>query len=373
MQRLLAQGDEKKGRHAPDIPVVTNVLAITNATIVVQPGQIIEGGSVVVRDGLIEEVGANITLPFDADVIDGTGLMIYPGFIDGYSFAGVPKPESRNDSVAKPGDPPNDRAGITPERDIRNHFNRKDSYIDSLRRVGFTVAHVAPRGGMLPGTGALMLLGARDTNRFFLTGNSSLIATFNGANNVYPATPMGIMAKLRNLFRQAKQLKEQQKLFHSNPNGYVRPNYDPVRSALFPSIEGSTPVLFRTDDDLEVRRALLLSKELGFPLVLAGLKRGDDVADLIRQERIPMFLSLDFPAKVEEQNDLAEKQDSLEESSTPYDSSAKRLPPPMRFEEYNRLSSHVADYRDVEGERNRLTAVRDEAMTCCSSYTISVL
>ena len=364
-QILSAQRGGEKGREAPDIPVVTRALAITNARIIVRPGQVIERGSVIVRDGLIEAVGQNLTPPYDARVIDGAGLTVYAGFIDGYSFAGAPKPENREDSVAKPGDPPNDVAGITPERDIRKLLNREHSFIDSLRQAGFTVAYTAPRGGMLPGTGGFLLLGGRDTNRLFLAGGNSLVATFDGADDVYPATPMGIMAKFRNLYRQAEQLKDREKGFRSDPNGYLRPDYDPVRSAFFPVIEGSAPIVFRVDDDLQTRRAIRLRKELGFPLIMVGLKEGRDVAELIRDEHLPLFLSLNFPEEIEEESDSTEEDDKgsdkVGEEAVPYDSAARRLPPPMTVEEYNRLSQKVQSYIDVEGERNRLIALRTES------------
>ena len=57
-------------------------IAITNARIVTVSGDTIEKGTVVVRDGLIESVGANAKVPADAQTIDASGLNVYPGFID---------------------------------------------------------------------------------------------------------------------------------------------------------------------------------------------------------------------------------------------------------------------------------------------------
>ena len=56
--------------------------AITNARIVTAAGAPIEKGTVVMRDGIIEEVGASASAPADALVVDGTGLVVYPGLID---------------------------------------------------------------------------------------------------------------------------------------------------------------------------------------------------------------------------------------------------------------------------------------------------
>ena len=56
--------------------------AITNAKIVTVSGATIDRGTIVIRNGLIDAVGANVTPPADAQVFDATGLTVYPGFID---------------------------------------------------------------------------------------------------------------------------------------------------------------------------------------------------------------------------------------------------------------------------------------------------
>ena len=65
--------------------------AITNARIVTVSGATIDRGTVVVRDGLIAAVGANVNAPPDARVIDGAGLTVYPGLIDSYTNLALPE------------------------------------------------------------------------------------------------------------------------------------------------------------------------------------------------------------------------------------------------------------------------------------------
>src|ERR1700754_1202260 len=65
--------------------------AITNARIVPVSGATIERGTVVVRNGLIAAVGANVSAPSDARVIDGAGLTVYPGLIDSYTNLALPE------------------------------------------------------------------------------------------------------------------------------------------------------------------------------------------------------------------------------------------------------------------------------------------
>lgn len=68
----------------------TDVSAITNGRIVTFSDKTIECGTVVVRVGLIESVGAGLKIPADARVIDGNGLTVYPGFFDALTNLGIP-------------------------------------------------------------------------------------------------------------------------------------------------------------------------------------------------------------------------------------------------------------------------------------------
>ena len=65
-----------------------NVHALTKVRIVPRPAEIIESGTVLLRNGLIEAVGANVPIPEDARIWDLSGLTIYPGFIDAYAQFG---------------------------------------------------------------------------------------------------------------------------------------------------------------------------------------------------------------------------------------------------------------------------------------------
>src|SRR5215210_5849195 len=69
-----------------------DVYAITNARVVTVNGATIERGTVVIRDGLIAAVGANVSAPPDARTIDGTGLTVYPGLIDASTTLAIPRP-----------------------------------------------------------------------------------------------------------------------------------------------------------------------------------------------------------------------------------------------------------------------------------------
>ena len=71
---------------------VPHVYAITGARIVTAAGAALPSGIVVLRNGVIEAVGASMPVPADAVVIDGKGATVYPGLIDMGSSVGVTVP-----------------------------------------------------------------------------------------------------------------------------------------------------------------------------------------------------------------------------------------------------------------------------------------
>lgn len=82
----------KRPRESEAQHVATDTYAITNARLVPVTAPVIERGTIVIRDGLIGAVGANVTPPADARVIDGAGLTVYPGLIDANTSLGMPQP-----------------------------------------------------------------------------------------------------------------------------------------------------------------------------------------------------------------------------------------------------------------------------------------
>src|SRR5437773_2420346 len=71
-------------------PATRSVYAIKDAKIYPVSGPVIARGTIVIRNGLIEAVGANIRVPPEATVIDGNGITVYPGLIDSFTDTGLP-------------------------------------------------------------------------------------------------------------------------------------------------------------------------------------------------------------------------------------------------------------------------------------------
>ncbi len=328
----------KAQKNSPDIPVVSTATAIENARIVQAPGQVIDSGTVVFRDGVITAVGRRVAIPYDAHIIDaGDTLTVYAGFIDALSHVGIPEPRNQGqpESVPDRSNPPFERAGITPERSARTALDPDDDSVEAMRNAGFTTALVAPRGRMLPGQATLALLAGSDASDMILQGAEPMFFQFQGAQGVYPGTPMGIMSKFRQIYREADRRMQLEAMYADDPSGLSKPPFDRVHEAFFPVVAQDRPVAIWTGDVLEIHRAMKLQEELGFSMMLFGLEGGFDTAEKVAASGAPVALTLELPdkprwaAKVEA--------DSLQQVLDAYDDETR-----------------TATFRDVEAEQSNL-------------------
>ena len=326
-------------KNSPDIPKVSTVVAIQGATVVVSPGNSLEDATVVFRNGVIEAVGKRVTVPYDAEVIDGKGLTVYAGFIDALSQIGVPASENSGpqETVPDRSNPTFDQAGITPQIEVRAVLKPSDATVDAFRKLGFTVAHVVPQGRMLPGTGSVVLLSGDDADAMVLQDDQSMFFQFAGARGVYPGTPMGIMAKFRRLYIEANRRIHLNEMYRQNPAGMAKPPSDVVHEAFFPVISQNRPIFVFTQNALEVHRALTLKNELTFNMVLAGLSEGYDTIEKVKASGVPVALTLGVPAKPEWAAKI--KADSLEQILASFNDDTR-----------------TATFRDIEAEKRNLEA-----------------
>ena len=128
--------------NAQEVPQVTDKIFFKNVHLNVQPGVEASLGHILIEDGIIQQVGSAITAPFDAKVIEADSMHAYPGFIASLSSIGLEKPKESTDrpKVERTGYPPNDIAGITPEKSIADIFKPSDRSITDFRKAGFTIA-----------------------------------------------------------------------------------------------------------------------------------------------------------------------------------------------------------------------------------------
>lgn len=274
---------------------ITGTYAIKNASITTSAGTTVENATILIKDGLIQAVGSNVNIPKEAQVIEGDSLFIYPGFIDGASNAGVGKaPEVDRPSNFNPSNPPDEIAGITPWRSVLDYYDGKSSQVTDARKAGFTIAQILPDGGMLPGKASIVTYGDPSSTNV-LAQQTALSAKFRGmGRGMYPGTTLGVMAKFRDLYKNAELSSEHGRLFASKA-GLQRPEINKTLEAFYPVLDKNIPVIFEVSSDLEIRRALTLQKENGFNIVLAGVNEADAVIDAIKASNAKVLLSIKLP------------------------------------------------------------------------------
>ncbi|PYS90568.1 MAG: hypothetical protein DMF62_04475 [Acidobacteria bacterium] len=294
-------------------------LAITNARIVTVSGSVIEKGTVVVRDGLILTIGADAKTPADAQVIDATGLTVYPGFIDALSSAGLqartttPAPGGQGggqqaaQQAAAQAAPSNSNYGfgIRPEVSAVDDLRGGDTQFDAIRNAGFTSAVTVGRTGIFNGRSAIINLAGDSVSAMLIKEPYAEHISFTTVAG-YPGSLLGTFSALRQMLLDARRLEDWQKAYAANPKGMKRPDDDKSLEALIPLLNREMPVVFNANTENEIVRALDLAKEFNLKAIIAGGQEAGKVAERLKSQNVPVLLSLNFPKRTAAANPEAD-------------------------------------------------------------------
>jgi imidazolonepropionase-like amidohydrolase len=295
----------------------TDTYAITNARIVPVSGPAIDKGTIVIRDGLIAAVGANVPAPDDARVIDGAGLSVYPGLIDTNTSLGLPQPSPPPAGAGRGGGGggggfgfgggagpmasalnSSQPAGLQPEIRAEDYIRAGGPEIESARNAGITTALTAPRTGIFIGQSALINLSGDNPQVMIVRSPVALHIGFTPLRSGgFPNSLMGVFAAIRQMFLDAQRYQEAQKAYARSPRGMRRPEQDKSLEALIPVLNRELTVIMHADRQREIERAIALAQEFKLRAIIAGGEESWMVADRLREAQIPVLLSLNFPRR----------------------------------------------------------------------------
>jgi imidazolonepropionase-like amidohydrolase len=188
----------------------SNYTAFTNATIHVSPTEVIENGTLLIKEGKVVRVGNAVNIPKNTTIVDLSGKTIYPSFIDMYTTFGVTKPKRGGDGpqygAGRSGFYWNDH--IMPEQDVMASFKYDAKDASEMHKLGFGVVNTHMPDGIVRGTGALIALNNNaDNSMRVLDGESTQHLSFSKSvtsRQSYPSSIMGSMALLRQMYDDAK-------------------------------------------------------------------------------------------------------------------------------------------------------------------------
>ena len=287
--------------------------AITNARIVTVSGQVIERGTVVIRNGLIASAGANVSAPSDARVIDGTGLTVYPGLIDSYTNLALPEASPTPSpgpggggggffalTSQRPAAGPNSTQppGLQPEVRVEEVIRAGGTEIEASRNIGITTALTSPRSGIWMGQSALINLAGETPQQMIVRSPVAMHVSFTPLRaGTYPGSLLGVFATLRQMMLDAQRYRDSLQIYERSPRGTRRPETDRSLEALVPVIDGRMPVVMLANTEREISRALDLAAEFKLRLIIAGGREADRVTERLVKQNVPVLLSLNLPRR----------------------------------------------------------------------------
>ena len=281
--------------------------AITDVQVVTGTGKTLESATVLVADGLIEAVGTGVTVPADAWVIDGQGMMLFPGLIDAMTTVGQ-KQEDESSGGGGMGGPPG--RGNQPE--IRGPEDRpqtstwlsaaerlgEDGRTEKWREAGFTSVVTVPDKGIFSGQAALInLVQSRDLReQVVATSVAQRVALRSpGGFRSFPGSLMGTMAYVKQVFEDARYYSQAGAAYADDPSGRSRVTHDRTLEPLVAAMDSGKPFLFPARLPREFDRALTVAEAYDLNAILYGGQGAYDRIELLQASNAPVLISLNWP------------------------------------------------------------------------------
>ncbi len=260
--------------------------ALTNAKIYTVTNGVIENGTLLINNGVIEAVGANVRIPADAEVIDVNGKEIYPGMIDSGTTLGL----AEISSIAEANDF-REFGALTPQMQALTAVNPNSVAIPVTRVSGVTTVWTMPRGGILPGTAASINLFGYTPDQMD-AGSKGIVMNF-------PSTAGG--RRFRRLSAEERK-KRQEKALKTVNDAWDKAelyasieNSDDVRSypeieALVPVVKGELTLFIEANAAKDILSAIEWVEKRGYKkVVLTGVSEGWRVADEIAKSGLSVI------------------------------------------------------------------------------------
>jgi imidazolonepropionase-like amidohydrolase len=287
----------------------TNYTAFTNATLYVTPTQIIQNGTLLIRDGKVVASGRSVTIPNNSVVIDLDGKHVYPSFVDPYTGFGVEKPKraqgqgrSPQYDASRKGFYWNDH--IMPENQAISKFEYDKKKASDFRKAGFGVVNTHIMDGIARGTGVLVALNDEDDAATRILDDASA-QFFSFSKSVtsrqsYPSSLMGSMALLRQL--------------HWDLDWYAKGNADTKDRSLDALIANKgLPTIIEAGNKSNNLRADKISDQFNLNYIIVGGGDEYELIDEIKATNAQYIIPVNFPDAYDVSDPYAAKYISLED------------------------------------------------------------
>jgi imidazolonepropionase-like amidohydrolase len=267
---------------------------------------VIENGSVVLQGGKITAVGpaGSVSVPNGAQVVDVTGMTVYPGLIDSETNLGLTEisaEETTNDLIEKSDE-------IMPHMHTAEAFHAESELIPVARMNGITNAIVAPSSGdTLPGQDSFIQLDGVSAGEMLLIRDIAMPLNFTADERrnkggfdkrKFPSTRMGLAAQLRQAFLDAQDYKSKWAEYDRKKSDAVRdkkpepsaPKRDLKLEALLPYLEGKKTIVLAADGPSDLQTVVKLANEFELKFVLNHISHSQPVLDYVASLKVPVIV-----------------------------------------------------------------------------------
>lgn len=264
--------------------------AFTNATVVVNSTTKLENATIVVKNGVIENVGPGLPIPKGAMVVDCKGKTIYPSFIDINTNYGMPEAKRGGGRDNRGPQFLSNKKGayswneaIRPEFDAKTAFNTNEDKANGLREQGFGAVLTYQKDGIARGTSLLVNLNTEKEYKAILKTDVSAHYSFSKGTSTqdYPSSLMGSIALLRQSLYDAN--------YYAKNNSEVNYSYEAINK------QAGMIKFFECSELYDVFRANKIAKEFGYTFIYKT--NGTDYQRLaeLKAMNASLIISLQYP------------------------------------------------------------------------------
>src|SRR3954471_13456407 len=260
-------------------------IAITGGKVYPVSGPPIENGTVVITNGKIAAVGANVAVPAGAQRIDATGKIVTPGFVNSATQLGVQEISQVSDTrdMSARG-----KDEIAAAFTVWEGLNPNSVMLAPARKDGITSFVVIPTGGLVSGQAALVDVVPGTTSDMIIRAPVAMVAEIGDPQSAGLNARGELIVKLR-------ELLEDTRFFQTHRDAFDRAQTRPFAAsrldleALIPVIEGRLPLLVSVDKESDIDASMRLAREFNIKLIIGGGSEAWMMADRLAAARIPVL------------------------------------------------------------------------------------
>lgn len=261
-------------------------IAITGGKVYPVSGAPLENATVLIRDGRIVAVGADVSVPGDAQRVDATGKWVTPGLFNAATQLGlveIGQVGNTRDMAARGED------GIAAAFRAWEGFNPMSVLLAPARDEGITTVLVHPTGGLIWGQAAILdLVQGVPTSEMLRKAPAAMVGQIGSAGQASTGARGELLLRMRELFEDARAYSRRRADFErAETREFAASRLD--LEAMIPVLEGRQPLILAVDKASDIESALSLAKEFRLRIMIAGGAEAWMVAKALADAKVPVL------------------------------------------------------------------------------------